>query len=168
MSRRGAASANGAMAMTNNEHAITLTDAELNEVAGGLNSAAAASRAPPELSRSIFRSSGVSESMSTSTPRAYSARSRSDLRRTPSSAPARPPRAGVLRSRTGTLVWKPAVFSRANADEVNSRFQVLAHRRHGSMSALRLLLGAERTRRIYECVRARPPPYPFTSYCLLR
>jgi hypothetical protein len=45
---------NGAMAMTNNEHAITLTDAELNEVAGGLNSAAAASRAPPELSRSIF------------------------------------------------------------------------------------------------------------------
>ena len=28
---------NGAMAMTNNEHAITLTEAELNEVVGGLN-----------------------------------------------------------------------------------------------------------------------------------
>ena len=28
---------NGAMAMTNSEHEITLTDAELNEVVGGLN-----------------------------------------------------------------------------------------------------------------------------------
>ena len=51
---------NGAMAMTNNEH--TLTDAELNEVVGGLNPQPLPPGPPPELSRSIFsifRSSGI-------------------------------------------------------------------------------------------------------------
>ena len=38
------------MAMTNNEHAITLTDAELNEVEGGLNPQPLPPGPPPELS----------------------------------------------------------------------------------------------------------------------
>ena len=50
MSRRGAASAKRVMAMTNNEHAITLTDAELNEVEGGLNPQPLPPGPPPELS----------------------------------------------------------------------------------------------------------------------
>jgi hypothetical protein len=50
--------------MTNNEHAITLTDAELNEVVGGLNPQPLPPRPPPELSPSIFnifRSFGINQ-----------------------------------------------------------------------------------------------------------
>jgi len=49
---------------TNNEHAITLTDAELNEVVGGLNPQPLPPGPPPELSRSIFsifRSFGINQ-----------------------------------------------------------------------------------------------------------
>jgi hypothetical protein len=55
---------NGAMAMTNDEHAITLTDAELDEVVGGLNPQPLPPGPPPELSRSIFsifRSFGINQ-----------------------------------------------------------------------------------------------------------
>jgi hypothetical protein len=45
---------NRATAMTNNEHTVTLTDAELNEVVGGLNPQPLPPGPPPELSRSIF------------------------------------------------------------------------------------------------------------------
>ena len=50
--------------ITNNEHAITLTDAELNEVVGGLNPQPLPPEPPPELSRpifSIFRSFGINQ-----------------------------------------------------------------------------------------------------------
>jgi hypothetical protein len=45
---------NRATAMTNNEHAITLTGAELNEVVGGLYPQPLPPGPPPELSRSIL------------------------------------------------------------------------------------------------------------------
>jgi hypothetical protein len=51
--------------MTNNEqHAITLTDAGLNEVVGGLNPQPPTPGPPPDLSRSIFsifRSFGINQ-----------------------------------------------------------------------------------------------------------
>ena len=49
---------------TNNEHAITLTGAELNEVVGGLYPQPLPPEPPPELSRSIFsifRSFGINQ-----------------------------------------------------------------------------------------------------------
>jgi hypothetical protein len=69
MRRRGAASAkqgygHDEQRTTNNEHAITLTDAELNEVVGGLNPQPPPPGPPPELSRSIFsifRSFGINQ-----------------------------------------------------------------------------------------------------------
>jgi hypothetical protein len=86
------------MAMTNNEHAITLTDAELNEVVGGLNPQPLPPGPPPELSRSIlsiFRSFRnqlalhLHERIPPVLVLIYGG---------PSSAPARPPRAGVNRN----------------------------------------------------------------------
>jgi hypothetical protein len=69
MRRRGAASAkqgygHDEQRTTNNEHAITLTGAELNEVVGGLYPQPLPPGPPPELSRSIlsiFRSFGINQ-----------------------------------------------------------------------------------------------------------
>jgi hypothetical protein len=89
---------NRATAMTNNEHAITLTGAELNEVVGGLYPQPLPPGPPPELSRSIlsiFRSFRnqlalhLHERIPPVLVLIYGG---------PSSAPARPPRAGVNRN----------------------------------------------------------------------